>query len=92
MDGKKFRRLAKNKKVLQRKVNQLVKQHNRFAPIFMFGVEIPRDPKHARILDQQNQNRKWQDAEYAEIQQLMDYEFANDLGPGDQSPVAHKRI
>jgi hypothetical protein len=58
-DGwKEFRCLAKNKKVLQCKVNQIIKQHNRFAPIFMFGVEIPCDPKHARILDQQNQNNK----------------------------------
>jgi hypothetical protein len=58
-DGwKEFCCLAKNKKVLQLKVNQIIKQHNHFAPIFMFGVKIPRDPKHARILDQQNQNNK----------------------------------
>jgi Reverse transcriptase (RNA-dependent DNA polymerase) len=58
----------------------------------MFGVEIPHDSKHTRILDQQNQNCKWQDVEYSEIQQLTEYNFANDLGPGDVSTLAHKRI
>ena len=43
-DGwKQFRRLAKNKKTLARKVKQHKQQHKRFAPIFMYGVEIPRD-------------------------------------------------
>jgi hypothetical protein len=80
---KQFRRRAKNLKILERKANQMIMQHNRWAPVYQFGVEIPRDTAHARILDQKNNNTKWQDAEYAEIQQLMEYKFAKDIGHGN---------
>ena len=53
----------------------------------MYGVEIPKDPKQVRILDQQNKNSHWQDAEYSEIQQLMDYNFAKDTSNGDLKPL-----
>lgn len=89
-DGwKQFKRRARNLKVLERQVNQAKKQHKRWAPTYMFGIEIPRDPKHARELDSQNGNTKWQDAEYAELQQLMDYNFAQDIGEGDKNNLLH---
>ena len=51
-DGwKQFRRRAKNSKVLDRKVNQHKKQHKQYAPVFMYGVEIPRNSYNARRLD-----------------------------------------
>ena len=77
---------------MKKKVNQAKKEHNRWAPIYMFGFEIPRDATHARLLDQQNGNTKWQDAEYAEIQQLMDYQFAQDRGSADSKPLDHQKI
>ena len=73
-DGwKRFKRRARNKKKLLLNVKAAKKEIKRFTPVFQYGVEVPRDPRHARILDAENKNTKWQDAEYAEIQQLMEY-------------------
>ena len=77
---KQFRRRARNKKTLARKVNQLKKQHKRFTPVFMYGVELPRNWEGVRRLDQENGNTKWADSEQLEIKQLFDYEFAKDRG------------
>lgn len=93
LDGwKQFRRKARNLKTLKRRVTQAVKQHKKRAPIFMFGVENPRDAKHALESDIKNGNTKWQDSEYTEIQQLMDYDFARDIGSGDMKPANYQRI
>ena len=77
---KQFKRRAKNKKNLDRKVKMHKKQHKRFSPIFMYGVEIPRDWESSRRLDKANGNTKWADANQLEIKQLFDYEFAKDNG------------
>ena len=93
LDGwKQFRRRAKNKKTLARKVNQIKKQHKRFAPVFMYGVEIPRDSFQARRLDTKNGNTKWVDSEHLELKQLFDYKFAIDKGPGDQPLPGYTKI
>jgi hypothetical protein len=92
-DGwKQFRRRARNSKVLNRKVNQHKKQHKRFAAIFMYGVEIPRDSNHARRLDKQNGNTRWVDSEHLELRQLFDYEFAHDVGFGDKMLAGYTKI
>ena len=62
---KRIRHYAKNKKVLARRAKQQVLQHKKLAPIF--GVEVPRNSKHARELDERNGNTRWQDAEGVEI-------------------------
>jgi hypothetical protein len=92
-DGwKQFRRRARNLKVLKRRVAQLVRAHNRWAPVYMYGIEIPRDTKHSRELDLKNGNTNWADSDYTEISQLMDYNFAKNVGPGDQKPLGHQKI
>ena len=67
-------------KTLDRKVKQHVMQHKRQAPVFMYGVEIPRDWESARGLDRNNGNTKWADSEQLELKQLFEYEFAKDRG------------
>ena len=49
----------------------------------MFGLQVPRTHEEAVMLDEKNGNTYWQDAEYLELSQLLDYEFAKDYGPGD---------
>jgi hypothetical protein len=82
---KKFKRRAKNKNPLDRAVNQHKKQHKRYAPVFMYGVEIPRDYENARRLDDANGNTKWADSDQLEIKQLFEYEFAKDKGKMEAS-------
>ena len=65
-------------------MNQHKKQHKRFAPVFMYGVEIPRDSVGARWIDKKNGNTKWVDLEYVELNSLFDYEFAIDRGKADK--------
>jgi uncharacterized membrane protein YgcG len=89
---KHLKRRAKNKKVLDRKVNQAKRQHKRFAPVFLYGLEVPRNPDHAAELDRLNGNTKWGDANVAELQGLFDYDFAIDDGPGDTHPYGHLKI
>ena len=92
-DGwKQFRRRARNSTILDRRVNQHKKQHKRFAPIFMYGVEIPRDAIHAHRLDTQNNNTRWVDSEHLELQQLFEYEFAHDKGFGDKMLAGYTKI
>ena len=80
---KRFKRRAKNKKVAVRRAKQEVMAHKKRAPIFMFGLQVPRTHEEAVMLDEKNGNTYWQDAEYLELSQLLDYEFAKDYGPGD---------
>ena len=84
---KQFKRKAKNKKTLDRKVNLHKLQNKCFAPIFMYGVEIPRDWHSSRCLDKENVNTKWADSDQLELKQLFDYEFAIDMGKiNDDNP------
>ena len=77
---------------MDRKVNQHKKQHKQFAPVFMYGVEIPRESFNARRLDKQNGNTRWVDAEHLELKQLFEYEFANDKGCGDKMLAGYTKI
>ena len=62
-------------------------QHKRFAPIFMYGVEIPRDWHSVRRLNKENGNTKWADSDQLELKQLFDDEFAIDIGKiNDDNP------
>ena len=92
-DGwKQFRRRARNQKVLKRKVNQHQLQHKRFAPVYIYGVQIPKSADQARELDKANGNTLWADADYAELKGLFEYDFAKDNGPGDTKPYGYQRI
>ena len=49
-------------------------------PIYQFGIEVPRNVKHAYELDKKNGNTKWQDAMRDEINSLLDYSTFEDKG------------
>ena len=70
---KRFKRMATRHKKLLRMVNQAKLSSFRHATKYMFGYEIPKNYKHALLLDKQNGNTKWQDAIQLEIIQLHDY-------------------
>jgi hypothetical protein len=79
---KRFRRLARNKK----KINRLLR-HARLNAMknprmknFKFGVEIPRDYEDALRLDAENGNTMWQDAVNLELLQLDEYDTFDDRG------------
>ena len=55
---KKLRRRAKTKKLLELKANQAEKQHSRYTPVYMYGIEIPRHTNHAREINKANGNNK----------------------------------
>ena len=63
-------------------------------PIFMFGVEVPRNHNEAMALDKKNGNDYWAKAEALEIAQLKSYETFEDLGHKNTAtrPEGHKRI
>jgi len=89
---KHLKRKAKNKKVLDQRVNQAKRQHKRSAPVFLYGLEVPRNPDHAAELDKANRNTKWGDSDVAELQGLFDYDFAKDDGVGDTHPAGYIKI
>ena len=77
---------------MERRVKQHKLQHKQAAPVFMYGVEIPRNSKSTRKIDDANGNTRWVDAEHLELKQLFEYEFANDKGFGDRMLAGYTRI
>ena len=90
---KSLRRLAKNKKKLQRMVKQAKSSasHNH-GPTWSFGVQVPRNDREADQLDIKNGNTKWADARKAELDQLAEYSTFKDIGLGDLKPAGYKKI
>ena len=41
---------------------------------YKFGIEVPRNVRHALLLDKKNNNHEWRDAIIKELQQIADYE------------------
>ena len=89
---KHLRHIVKNQKKFGRMVKQAKLKSLRRAPIFSFGVQVPRDSHEARILDKKNGNTKWQDAEKTELEQLYDYKTFDDRGKGGKPPDGYKKI
>jgi hypothetical protein len=61
-------------------------------PKFKFGVEVPRNPKHALEIDQANGNTAWRDSMTTEVNQLLDYETFRVVPDGLPMPKGYKRI
>ena len=85
------RKITKNNKKLLRMTRimntQRREQHaNRNTKKFKFGVEVPRSVKDALRLDRENRNNKWHDAIKKELEQLMEFNTFNVLGPGEKPP------
>ncbi|MEL7079570.1 MAG: reverse transcriptase domain-containing protein, partial [Cyanobacteria bacterium J06582_2] len=91
---KSFRRLAKNRKKLQRMINQARMKSERHGPIYQFGVRVPRNYKEAIELDKANGNTKWKDAINLETTQLFEYDVFEDRGkaPRTKPPSGYKKI
>ena len=53
---------------------------HRNGPMYKFGVQVPRNKRDAKKLDTDNGNRKWHDAEQAELAQLHEYDVFQDKG------------
>ena len=91
-DGwKRFSRLAKRQKKMLRMANQAKLKSYRTAPVYKYGVEIPRNHEHAMELDKKNGNNLWRDAEIEEINLIDEYNTFTDKGKGHQ-PIGHKKI
>ena len=83
--------IARKQRQLLRLANQTKLKSFRTAPVYKFGVEVPRDHNHAMELDCQNGNTLWRDAELKELGQLRDYETFKDYGKG-KAPAGYKAI
>jgi hypothetical protein len=64
-----LRKYARRTKVLEWHIKQAVMKAQRRAPIYKFGVRVPRDHKEAVLLQEQQGHKKWTDAEAIELQQ-----------------------
>jgi hypothetical protein len=63
-------------------------------PIFMYGVQVPRNHLEAMRLELENKNTKWQDAERAELDSIFSYQAFKDIGhvSSAKPPKDHKKI
>ena len=61
-------------------------------PKYKFGVEVPRNVKHALEIDKANGNTAWMDAMMLEINQLNDYETFKCIPEDGKVPFGFKRI
>ena len=92
-DGwKRCRQYAKREKVLGRMANQVRLRNYRNRPRYKYGYQVPRSHEEAVFIDEKNGNRKWQDSEDLELQQLLDYDTFIDKGLGAPIPEGYKKI
>jgi Reverse transcriptase (RNA-dependent DNA polymerase) len=89
---KRFKRLAKSDKKLERFAMQAKLRSYRREPFWKFGVLVPRTHSQAADIDKKNGNTNWQDAEALEIAQLMEYGTFLDKGKEGEAPYGFKRI
>jgi hypothetical protein len=89
---KRFKRLGRNEKKIERLVMQAKLHSYRREPYWKFGVLVPRTHAQAMELDEMNKNNKWQEAEVLEISQLLEYGTFQDIGVGGVAPAGYKKI
>ena len=74
---KRFKRLARRSKKMERMAKHAAMASKRRGPIYHFGVQVPRKEKEARELDKKYEEKglepKWREAEKTEIDQLNTY-------------------
>ena len=88
----KLRKYAKRSKIMERHAKQMVMKAHRRAPIYKFGVRVPRDHKEAVLLQEQQGHKKWTDAEGVELKQIDDYDTLRDIGKGTHLPSGYTKI
>ena len=89
---KQFQRLAKREKKMLCMVKQAKLRSYRTAPIYKFGIQVPRNESEARKLDVENGNTRWRESEILELLQMDEYEMFRDLGKGAPIPAGYKKI
>lgn len=89
---KRFKRLAKRDGKMIRMMNQARLRSVRRAPLYQFGYRVPRNPREATEIDKGNGNRKWQESQEVELQQLGEYNTFEDKGLHGLPPAGYKRI
>ena len=92
---KPLKKYVRRNKKFERLLKQSVMKVSRNAPIYKFGVQIPRDSREAKKLDEQNGNTLWQDANRTELKKLGEYNTFKDLGHknrGAKAPAGFKQI
>ena len=62
------------------------------APVYHFGMRVPRSPKEALQFDSDNNNTSWADAMSLEMLQLQEFTTFKDLGRGAPAPDSYKKI
>jgi hypothetical protein len=77
---KSLKRYAKNEKKLKRLLNQAKMDSTRNAPLYKFGIQVPRSKTEAYALDKKNGNSLWAEAMKTELSQLFEYETFDDKG------------
>ena len=91
---KRFKRIMNRKHTFNRMINQIKSQKSQqpMEENIQFGVNVPRNHKHAMDLDSKNGNNKWYKAEQAELKQIFEYETFIDKGKGYTMPPEYTRI
>jgi hypothetical protein len=89
---RRFKRLGKSGKKIERMVNQAKLKSYRRDPFWKFGVLVPRTHAQAVEIDAKNGNTKWQDSEKTEMAQLDEYKTFIDKGVGGEAPSGYKKI
>ena len=90
---KRFKKYAKNKQKYIRMLKQARLRAARTAPLYKFGVQVPRNVPHALELDRINGNNHWQEAIDTELAQVIEeYETFKDMGVGYKPPPDYKKI
>ena len=78
------RKMLQTNKRFARAVKML-KGQIKDGPKYKFGFQVPWNRQEARQLDKENGNTLWEDAERAEIQQLLEFKTFRILPKGEKS-------
>ena len=89
---KHLKRYVKSEKILGRMINQARLKNFRNKPVYKYGYQVPRSHEEAVFINEKNGNRKWQDSEDLEINQLFEYDTFESLGKGAPIPEGYKKI
>ena len=85
---------AKSKEYINRNAHATKVHSPRFSPVYQFGVRVPRNHAEAMLLDKENGNTYWADAEFAELTSIQGFQSLRSVGHKDNTkpPPGYKKI
>ena len=86
-----LRKVYNNKKTMIRTLRQAQLHSFRTKPIYMYGYQVPRSHDEAMMLDEENGNRLWYEAEQKELNQIDEYHVFDQHEKG-YKPEGYKKI